>query len=87
MMAAAQPFLSGAISKTVNLPQDATPEGIASTYLSAWELGLKAVAVYREGSKGSPVLEAKKASDYEPPPCPSCADGLCEIPQPQKPIR
>jgi ribonucleoside-diphosphate reductase alpha chain len=52
MMAAAQPFLSGAISKTVNLPHEATPEQIAEAYTESWRQGLKAVAVYRDGSKG-----------------------------------
>jgi ribonucleoside-diphosphate reductase alpha chain len=51
MMAAAQPFLSGAISKTVNLPPDATVEDIESIYLEGWKLGLKAVAIYRDGCK------------------------------------
>jgi ribonucleoside-diphosphate reductase alpha chain len=51
MMAAVQPFLSGAISKTVNLPAEATPEDIMQTYMEGWKLGLKAVAIYRDGSK------------------------------------
>jgi len=51
MMAAVQPFLSGAISKTVNLPPEATVEEISQTYLEAWQMGLKAVAIYRDGSK------------------------------------
>jgi ribonucleoside-diphosphate reductase alpha chain len=53
MMAAAQPFLSGAISKTVNMPTEATVEEIAKTYLEGWKLGLKAIAIYRDGSKRS----------------------------------
>ncbi len=56
MMAAAQPFLSGAISKTVNLPHDATLDDITQAYIEAWRLGLKAVAVYRDGSKGAQPL-------------------------------
>ena len=56
MMAAAQPFLSGAISKTVNLPHDATLDDIIHAYTEAWRLGLKAVAVYRDGSKGAQPL-------------------------------
>ncbi|MEK7150728.1 MAG: vitamin B12-dependent ribonucleotide reductase [Patescibacteria group bacterium] len=56
MMAAAQPFLSGAISKTVNLPSTATVEDIMSIYIDSWKLGLKAVAVYRDGSKGAQPL-------------------------------
>ena len=51
MMAAVQPFLSGAISKTVNMPQSATVDEIMQTYMEAWKLGLKAVAIYRDGSK------------------------------------
>ena len=60
MMAAAQPFLSGAISKTVNMPQEATVEDIMQTYIEAWQLGLKAVAIYRDGSKRSAPLNTKK---------------------------
>jgi ribonucleoside-diphosphate reductase alpha chain len=56
MMAAAQPFLSGAISKTVNLPHDATLDDITQAYIEAWRLGLKAVAIYRDGSKGAQPL-------------------------------
>ena len=56
MMAAAQPFLSGAISKTVNLPHDATIDDIVQAYMESWRLGLKAVAVYRDGSKGAQPL-------------------------------
>ena len=58
MMAAAQPFISGAISKTVNLPELATVEDIMEAYLQAWKLGLKAVAVYRDGCKKSQPLSA-----------------------------
>ena len=56
MMAAAQPFLSGAISKTVNLPHDATLDDIIQAYTESWRLGLKAVAIYRDGSKGAQPL-------------------------------
>jgi ribonucleoside-diphosphate reductase alpha chain len=58
MMAAAQPFISGAISKTVNLPENATVEDIMEAYLQAWKLGIKAVAVYRDGCKKSQPLSA-----------------------------
>ena len=58
MMAAAQPFISGAISKTVNLPENATIEDISDAYLQAWKLGLKAVAIYRDGCKKSQPLSA-----------------------------
>jgi ribonucleoside-diphosphate reductase alpha chain len=62
MMAAAQPFLSGAISKTVNLPEKATVEEIMQTYIEAWQLGLKAVAIYRDGSKRSAPLNTRKTA-------------------------
>src|SRR5207244_11238247 len=58
MMAAAQPFISGAISKTVNLPESASVEEISEAYIQAWKLGLKAVAVYRDGCKKSQPLSA-----------------------------
>ncbi|HEV2401811.1 MAG TPA: vitamin B12-dependent ribonucleotide reductase [Candidatus Sulfotelmatobacter sp.] len=58
MMAAAQPFISGAISKTVNLPENASVEDIMDAYLQAWKLGLKAVAIYRDGCKKSQPLSA-----------------------------
>ena len=63
MMAAAQPFLSGAISKTVNLPANATADDIMSTYVEGWRLGLKAIAIYRDGSKRSAPLNTKKTRD------------------------
>jgi ribonucleoside-diphosphate reductase alpha chain len=64
MMAAAQPFLSGAISKTVNLPTDCTIEDIEKAYVEAWKLGLKAIAVYRDGCKRTqPLSTGKKAVD------------------------
>ena len=56
MMAAAQPFLSGAISKTVNMPREVTAEDIAKAYFDGWKLGLKALAIYRDGSKESQPL-------------------------------
>ncbi|OQP58609.1 vitamin B12-dependent ribonucleotide reductase [Niastella populi] len=59
MMAAAQPFLSGAISKTINLPNEATVEEIADAYMMSWKLGLKACALYRDGSKLSQPLSNK----------------------------
>jgi ribonucleoside-diphosphate reductase alpha chain len=58
MMSATQPFISGAISKTVNLPENAMVEEIAQAYIEAWRLGLKAVAVYRDGCKKSQPLSA-----------------------------
>jgi len=58
MMASAQPFISGAISKTVNLPENATVEDITDAYIQAWKLGLKAVAIYRDGCKKAQPLSA-----------------------------
>ncbi len=64
MMAAVQPFISGAISKTVNLPQDATVEDVEKIYEQGWRLGLKAIALYRDGSKMSqPLTTATKKDD------------------------
>lgn len=63
MMAAAQPFLSGAISKTVNLPNEATVEDIVETYIEGWKLGLKAIAIYRDGSKRSQPVTGKKSGN------------------------
>jgi ribonucleoside-diphosphate reductase alpha chain len=60
MMAAVQPFLSGAISKTVNMPESSTPAEIAQVYIDGWKLGLKAIAVYRDNSKRSQPLNTKK---------------------------
>jgi ribonucleoside-diphosphate reductase alpha chain len=65
MMAAAQPFISGAISKTVNLPNNATIEDIMETYLQAWKLGIKAVAIYRDGCKQSQPLSAAGSKTAE----------------------
>jgi len=63
MMGACQPFLSGAISKTVNMPSDATVEDIERAYLEAWKLGLKAIAVYRDGCKRSQPLNTSKKEE------------------------
>jgi ribonucleoside-diphosphate reductase alpha chain len=63
MMAATQPFLSGAISKTVNLPQDCTVEDIADAYIESWRYGLKAVAIYRDNSKGAQPLNVSTDAD------------------------
>ncbi len=64
MMAAVQPFLSGAISKTINMPKESDAEEIASAYMEGWKLGLKAVAIYRDGSKRlQPVNTDSKTGD------------------------
>lgn len=69
MMAAVQPFLSGAISKTVNMPNEATVEEISQTYLEGWKLGLKALAIYRDGCKRSqPVNTGKDEKKAEAKP-------------------
>jgi ribonucleoside-diphosphate reductase alpha chain len=63
MMAAAQPFLSGAISKTVNMPRESTPSDIAHAYQEGWRMGLKALAIYRDGSKESQPLNTSTEAD------------------------
>jgi len=63
MMAAAQPFISGAISKTVNMPHESTIENIRDAYVQAWKMGLKCVAIYRDGSKRSQPLNTKKTNE------------------------
>jgi ribonucleoside-diphosphate reductase alpha chain len=71
MMGATQPFISGAISKTVNLPEDATVQDVEQIYFESWKQGLKAVALYRDGSKLSqPLATGKKVEESEiaPPP-------------------
>jgi ribonucleoside-diphosphate reductase alpha chain len=69
MMGAVQPFISGAISKTVNMPESTTVEDIADAYLQAWKLGIKALAIYRDGSKTAQALRTDagdKAKDEAP---------------------
>ncbi|MDR2454164.1 MAG: vitamin B12-dependent ribonucleotide reductase [Bifidobacteriaceae bacterium] len=81
MMAAAQPFLSGAISKTVNLPQSATVEDIEQVYFQGWKLGLKALAIYRDNCKVSqPLSNAKSAGQAKAEP----ADDAAAPPQPAR---
>ncbi len=63
MMGAVQPFISGAISKTVNLPESATVEDIAEAYIQAWQLGIKALAIYRDGSKTAQALRTDAQKD------------------------
>jgi ribonucleoside-diphosphate reductase alpha chain len=67
MMGAVQPFLSGAISKTVNMPQEATVEDIADAYTQAWHLGIKALAIYRDGSKTAQALRTDAQKGVEAP--------------------
>src|SRR5437660_2636918 len=75
MMGAVQPFISGAISKTVNLPQEATVEDIAEAYTQAWHLGIKALAIYRDGSKTAQALRTEARRDA---PAPGDVDEIVE---------
>ena len=74
MMSAAQPFLSGAISKTVNLPHEATIEDVAEAYAESWRQGIKAVAIYRDGSKGTQPLNTSMNSSTDAKREPSALD-------------
>ncbi len=65
MMSAAQPFISGAISKTVNMPNESTIADIRDAYVQAWKMGLKCVAIYRDGSKRSQPLNTKRTTEGE----------------------
>lgn len=65
MMSAVQPFLSGAISKTVNMPNDATVEDVGEVYMEGWKMGLKAIAIYRDGSKMQQALTTSKEDKKE----------------------
>ncbi len=65
MMAATQPFISGAISKTINMPEDAAVDDIMEAYISAWKLGLKAVAIYRDGSKKAQPLSSMGSATHK----------------------
>ena len=65
MMAAVQPFISGAISKTINMAKESTAEEIMSAYMDGWKLGLKAVAIYRDGSKRLQPVQTKKHGEKE----------------------
>ncbi len=67
MMGAIQPFISGAISKTVNLPQSATAQDIADAYTQAWKLGVKALAIYRDGSKTAQALRTDAQKEAQQP--------------------
>ncbi|MGH7869658.1 MAG: vitamin B12-dependent ribonucleotide reductase, partial [Candidatus Dormibacteraceae bacterium] len=65
MMAAVQPFLSGAISKTVNMPEECTVEDVSNAYIEAWRMGIKAIAIYRDGSKHAQPLNTSDAKPKE----------------------
>ena len=76
MMAATQPFLSGAISKTINMPEESTVEDISNAYIESWKLGLKAVAIYRDNSKRSQPLSAAGQKKDEKKSAPALADPI-----------
>jgi ribonucleoside-diphosphate reductase alpha chain len=80
MMGAAQPFLSGAISKTVNLPESVSVEDIAGVYSEGWKLGLKALAIYRDGSKTAQALKTDAGDKKD-------AEAAVELDEPARPIR
>jgi ribonucleoside-diphosphate reductase alpha chain len=80
MMAAVQPFISGAISKTINMPKESTREDISAAYMEGWKLGLKAVAIYRDGSKKLQPVSTKKHKDGK-------AKAVAEAPAPARPFR
>ncbi len=86
MMAAVQPFISGAISKTVNLPESASVEDIADAYKQGWSLGLKALAIYRDGSKTAQALRTD-AGDKEDEPAEAAQAAAAEEPAPRQPVR
>ena len=80
MMAAVQPFISGAISKTINMPKESTTEDITAAYIEGWKLGLKAVAIYRDGSKKLQPVSTKKHKEAK-------AKVSAEAPAPARPFR
>jgi ribonucleoside-diphosphate reductase alpha chain len=90
MMAAVQPFLSGSISKTVNMPEDATVEDVEQIYFEGWKLGLKALAIYRDNCKVGQPLSAKKKSEtagQEPEVVPAAAPVAAPEPHEHRPVR
>jgi ribonucleoside-diphosphate reductase alpha chain len=84
MMGAVQPFLSGAISKTVNLPETATVEDIAEAYIQSWKLGVKALAIYRDGSKTAQALRTDAQKDKEIPAAVEAGEGGYVTPDGEK---
>ena len=91
MMAAAQPFISGAISKTVNMPEEATVEEVEQLFIESWKLGLKAVAIYRDNCKVAQPLSADKKKTAEVPErarrCRGRRRSGCRSPGPRSPRR
>src|SRR5207245_6396905 len=88
MMAAAQPFISGAISKTVNMPEHATAEDIMEVYMEGWRMGLKAIAIYRDGSKRSQPLNTAldKEDRVQPASAPTLPD-VVPLAEPARAVR
>ncbi|MFA5343929.1 MAG: vitamin B12-dependent ribonucleotide reductase [Kiritimatiellia bacterium] len=80
MMAAVQPFLSGAISKTINMPATATAKDVFQVFMDGWKLGLKAVAIYRDGSKGIQPVTTSKTGEASP--APESAESVPSVPKP-----
>jgi ribonucleoside-diphosphate reductase alpha chain len=87
MMAAAQPFISGAISKTVNMPESVTVEDIAGIYSEGWKLGLKALAIYRDGSKTAQALKTDAGDKSDAAIEAEAAEPLPVAPEPARPVR
>jgi len=87
MMGAVQPFISGAISKTINMPNEATVEDIMEAYLTAWRLGVKAVAIYRDGCKRTQPLNTAKAEKTEPAPVVEARPVRRRLPQDCRSVR
>jgi ribonucleoside-diphosphate reductase alpha chain len=82
MMAAVQPFISGAISKTINMPKESTAEEISGAYMEGWKLGLKAVAIYRDGSKKLQPVSTKKHKEGKDNPKAKSADSAAPAARP-----
>jgi len=87
MMGAVQPFISGAISKTINMPNEATVDDIMEAYLTAWRLGVKAVAIYRDGCKRTQPLNTAKAEKAEPAPVVEARPVRRRLPQDCRSVR
>jgi len=84
MMAAVQPFISGAISKTINLPEDSTVEDITNAYIESWRMGLKAVAIYRDGSKRVQPVSSSDGKGERPAVRPAASEKIVYRPQRRK---
>jgi ribonucleoside-diphosphate reductase alpha chain len=87
MMAAVQPFISGAISKTINMPEESTAEQVMDAYIEGWKLGLKAIAIYRDGSKRVQPLSTSKGDKKAAAPLPATGPVRVEEKIVYRPIR